>query len=152
MKRILPSDERCVARGIQRLSHGLNTDQTRTCFRVPSAFHLWLTPLFVQFVLFVVSAVLCFASLAPSREARSKLRGHSRKTLPKWDKSCHICGFPEENRGAAELAKVPNVAKQVPNSVKPVPKVPNLALSSDDGKHSCQYQPEAPARTDGFPR
>jgi hypothetical protein len=85
----------------------------------------------VQFVSFVVFHVWSFVSLAPLRETRPKLRGRILKTVPKWDKACHTCSFPEEFGMRETVAPVPNRVKPVTFSVKPVPKVPDLALRKE---------------------
>jgi hypothetical protein len=72
------------------------------------------------------------------------------KSVPKWDESCHTCNFAAEFGGRRSTLSVPNGAKPVPFSVKPVPKVPNLAPCQDFFAHGISVfipsQPHARAR------
>jgi hypothetical protein len=53
------------------------------------------------------------------------------KTVPNRARSCHSRSFPAESRVISEPANVPNDAKTVQSRVKPVPKVPVLALRTE---------------------
>jgi hypothetical protein len=103
-----------------RIEHESNADR----IRVPSAFHPWLPPA----VSAIYFSLVSFASVAPLRENRSSLRINFRKVCQSEPNRATHAVSPRKTGGTAEPGKVSNDAKSVQNSVKRVPKVPNVAL------------------------